>query len=98
MFYFFVCQTSYPEQPGLQPHIPDVEVVKFSSYDNATAQLLCLAKQVGEWGQVTADGFLANRRHHMAMGLAAIQIAQYTQVRFVLKENKFSFYFNVLCN
>ena len=69
------------EQPGLQPTIQDAGSYDFAKLSPTIQELVCLAKRVGEMGQVTADGFLHNRRHNLAMGLGALHIAQHMQVR-----------------
>ncbi|KAL8615995.1 hypothetical protein ACOMHN_014957 [Nucella lapillus] len=69
-------QGLYREQPGLQPHIRDVKVDALDLSQSGARTLLCHADRVGLSMQVTADGFLPNRRLNLAMGLAAIHVAQ----------------------
>ncbi|KAK2162677.1 hypothetical protein NP493_1506g00003 [Ridgeia piscesae] len=66
----------YQEQPGLQPQISDVAPSMFMNYRPEVQALVCRARQLGGLTQVTVDGFLANSRLNLAMGLAVIHIAQ----------------------
>ena len=75
-------QGVYREQPGLQPEIPDIKIGSIDDWSQSTARtLLCYAEKVGLSMQVSADGFLPNRRLNLAMGLAAIHIAQHAEAK-----------------
>ena len=43
--------------------------------------LLCHADALGRLSQVSVDGIMPNRRLNLAMGLAAIHIAQHFEVK-----------------
>ncbi|XP_076462579.1 tetratricopeptide repeat protein 13-like [Babylonia areolata] len=75
-------QGVYREQPGLQPHITDVRLdpVDWGLQPGART-LLCHADKVGLSMQVSADGFLPNRRLNLAMGLAAVHVAQLAEAK-----------------
>ncbi|XP_033625874.1 tetratricopeptide repeat protein 13-like [Asterias rubens] len=66
----------YVELPGLSPEISDVEDLDFFELSDDTRKLICMAEPLGLLGQFEAEGFLPNKRAHMAMGLASIEVAQ----------------------
>ncbi|KAK7508270.1 hypothetical protein BaRGS_00000509 [Batillaria attramentaria] len=73
---------TYREQPGLQPDIKDVSPDLPEDWAKPSDRtLLCFAEKVGLSMQVAADGFLPNRRLNLAMGLAAIHIAQHAEAK-----------------
>lgn len=75
-------QGVYQEQPGLQPEIIDVQISDSDDWLQSSARtLLCHAEKVGLSMQVSADGFLPNRRLNLAMGLAAVHIAQHAEAK-----------------
>lgn len=75
-------QGVYQEQPGLQPEITDVRISDSDDWlRSSTRTLLCHAEKVGLSMQVSADGFLPNRRLNLAMGLAAVHIAQHAEAK-----------------
>ncbi|XP_020626195.1 tetratricopeptide repeat protein 13-like isoform X2 [Orbicella faveolata] len=67
---------NYSEQPGIQPHIREVEEVSFDYLSPDAQFLLCKSSTLGPLVQYHADGFLPNVRHHRAMGLAILDVAQ----------------------
>ncbi|XP_013386989.1 tetratricopeptide repeat protein 13 [Lingula anatina] len=70
----------YKEQPGLQPHIRDVSLdLSWDKLSPSAQTLICRANKIGWLTQVTADGFLPNKRLNLAMGLAATHIAQFLE-------------------
>ena len=75
-------QGVYQEQPGLQPDISDVRLTDPNEWTQSIARtLLCHAEKVGLSMQVSADGFLPNRRLNLAMGLAAVHVAQLAEAK-----------------
>lgn len=75
-------QGVYREQPGLQPEISDVKAGDSVDWSQSSARtLLCHAEKVGLSMQVSADGFLPNRRLNLAMGLAALHVAQHAETK-----------------
>lgn len=78
----FKAHGTYREQPGLQPDINDVAAETEHNWSHPAMQnLLCFAEKVGWSMQVTSDGFLPNRRLNLAMGLAAVHIAQIAEAK-----------------
>lgn len=67
---------NYTEQPGIQPHISDVEPVAFKDLPNDAKILLCKASSFEELVQYHSDGFMANWRTNKAMALGVIDVAQ----------------------
>ena len=51
-----------------------------ASFTEAERELICKAAKVGSLTQPVADGYMDNPRYNMAMGLAAIHIAQAAEV------------------
>lgn len=73
---------TYREQPGLQPDIQDVSPGLPEDWARPSDRtLLCFAEKVGWSMQVAADGYLPNRRLNLAMGLAAVHIAQHAEAK-----------------
>ncbi|XP_066916060.1 tetratricopeptide repeat protein 13-like [Clytia hemisphaerica] len=70
---------NYTEQPGIEPHIIDVEDVSFQELPNDTKILLCKARDLSDLLQYRADGFMPNTRSNKAMALAALDVAQTIQ-------------------
>lgn len=78
----FKPHNTYKEQSGLQPDISDVNLNYLENWFHPSTQtLLCFAEKVGLSMQVSSDGFLPNRRLNLAMGLAAVHIAQHVQAK-----------------
>ncbi|XP_061610664.1 tetratricopeptide repeat protein 13 isoform X2 [Phyllopteryx taeniolatus] len=69
----------YEEQPGLQPHIKDVLLQNFESYNGDVQKLICTADHLGALMQYDTPGFLPNKRIHRAMGLATLEVMQAIQ-------------------
>jgi len=67
---------NYSEQPGIQPQIREVEDVTFNDFTPEAQLLLCKSSTLGPLVQYNSDGFLPNIRHHRAMGLAILDVAQ----------------------
>ncbi|XP_047137907.1 tetratricopeptide repeat protein 13 isoform X1 [Hydra vulgaris] len=67
---------NYTEQPGIEPHMIDVEDFQFSELSNNTKVLLCKANQLAPYFQYRVDGFMENKRNNIAMALAAIDVGQ----------------------
>ncbi|XP_073230199.1 tetratricopeptide repeat protein 13-like [Porites lutea] len=67
---------NYNEQPGIQPHIREVEDVIFADFSPEAQLLLCKSSILGPLIQYHSAGFLPNMRHHRAMGLAILDVAQ----------------------
>ncbi|XP_063430079.1 tetratricopeptide repeat protein 13-like [Mytilus trossulus] len=85
----FTFKTQYKEQPGLQPEIPDVNLLQFEELDKNKEILLCKADAVGKMMQVNTDGYTPNKRYNLAMGLASIHIAQLLEAKWKgLRQNK----------
>ncbi|XP_071962571.1 tetratricopeptide repeat protein 13-like isoform X2 [Antedon mediterranea] len=70
---------NYVEQPGLSPDIEDVEAISFEELSDDAQKLICKGAMVGPLTQYDADGFLPSKRVHLAMGLAAIDVAQHVK-------------------
>ncbi|XP_033125868.1 tetratricopeptide repeat protein 13-like [Anneissia japonica] len=70
---------NYVEQPGLSPDIEDVEEISFEELSDDAQKLICKGAMIGPLTQYDADGFLPNKRVHLAMGLAAIDVAQHVK-------------------
>ncbi|XP_064622955.1 tetratricopeptide repeat protein 13-like isoform X2 [Lineus longissimus] len=68
--------TDYREQHGIQPNLKDVSPASFKHYPQDVQELILKASKIGALTQVNSDGFLPNQRLNLAMGLAAIHIAQ----------------------
>ena len=58
----------------------DVESLPWSRYPPRVQSLLCRAHKLGALVQVSSDGYLPRARVNLAMGLAALHIAQLLQV------------------
>eukprot|EP00794_Sanderia_malayensis_P017542 gene17542-19292_t len=67
---------NYTEQPGIQPHISDVEKIPFENLSNDTKVLLCKAATYEELLQYHSDGFMPNWRLNKAMALGLLDVAQ----------------------
>lgn len=70
---------NYTEQYGIEPHMKDVDDMEFVDLTNETKILLCKARQLSHLFQYKVDGFMPNTRANLAMGLAALDVAQTTQ-------------------
>ncbi|KAL3874145.1 hypothetical protein ACJMK2_037196 [Sinanodonta woodiana] len=85
----FEFKNPYREQSGLQPHILDISKLTLTDYSRPVYNLICKAHKVGLLMQVNTDGYTANRRLNLAMGLSAIHIAQLYESRWKgLRQNK----------
>ncbi|CAH3134240.1 unnamed protein product [Pocillopora meandrina] len=67
---------NYSEQPGIQPHTREVENVSFGDFSPEAQLLLCKSSVLGPLVQYNSNGFLPSIRHHRAMGLAMLDVAQ----------------------
>lgn len=67
---------NYTEQPGIEPHMRDVEHVEFFELNKHAKILLCKANQLSHLLQYRVDGFMPNLRCNKAMALAAMDVAQ----------------------
>ncbi|EDO33965.1 predicted protein [Nematostella vectensis] len=70
---------NYTEQPGIQPSIREVESLPFEEYSTDAKTILCKSQLLGPLVQYHTDGFLPSTRHHRAMGLAILDVAQAAQ-------------------
>lgn len=85
----FQFRNAYKEQPGLQPDIIDVVPTLLNQYPSNVQNLICKAEKIGLLTQVTTDGYTANRKLNLAMGLASIHISQILETRWKgLRQNK----------
>ncbi|XP_052788997.1 tetratricopeptide repeat protein 13-like isoform X3 [Mya arenaria] len=85
----FEFQENYKEQPGIQPHIKDVDELMLGDYSRAVQSLICKAHKIGWLMQVNTDGYTPNRRLNLAMGLSSIHIAQLYEAKWRgLRQNK----------
>ncbi|CAK8692265.1 unnamed protein product [Clavelina lepadiformis] len=76
----FVLQ-NYTEQPGLQPHIKDVNPMSWKSQPKGFQQLLCQAYDLGKNMHLKGAVFgrnppFGNKKVFTALGLASIEISQ----------------------
>ncbi|KAJ8308492.1 hypothetical protein KUTeg_013366 [Tegillarca granosa] len=79
----------YKEQSGLQPSIRDVNQLVLTDYPQNVQNLICKADKIGWLMQVNSDGYTANKRLNLAMGIAAIHISQKLEARWkALRQNK----------
>ncbi|CAL1539081.1 unnamed protein product [Lymnaea stagnalis] len=76
---------NYKEQPGLQPDIKDVH--SYVEIPPVLKPLICRAEALGKLSQVSVDGILPDRRLNLAMGLAAIHIAQHFESKWKTLKN-----------
>lgn len=79
----------YKEQSGLQPSIRDVNQLVLADYPQNVQNLICKADKIGWLMQVNSDGYTANKRLNLAMGIAAVHISQKLEARWkALRQNK----------
>nr|XP_039259057.1 tetratricopeptide repeat protein 13-like [Styela clava] len=68
---------NYTEQPGIQPHIKDVETPEWDSLSSKIRLLSCEGYHMGNLLQYhDSEGFLGNVRMTLAMGLATLEVSQ----------------------